>query len=73
MSNVKEDLKDLVVSGEINGMINLLEFTNSKGQPSTALKFRMKGANDNLVSVVLWGKDESILPKMISPDAEIKL
>ena len=73
VSLVKEDQKDLVVTGNISGVISLLEFTNSKGQPSTALKFRMKGANDNLVSVVLWGKDESILPKMISPDAEIKL
>ena len=73
VSLVKEDQKDLVVTGNISGVISLLEFTNSKGKPSTALKFRMKGASDNLVSVVLWGKDESILPKMISPDAEIKL
>jgi len=73
VSLVKEDQKDLVVTGNISGVISLLEFTNSKGQPSTALKFRMKGANDNLVSVVLWGKNESILPKMISPNAEIKL
>ena len=73
VSLVKEDQKDLVVTGNISGVISLLEFTNSKGQPSTALKFRMKGTNDNLVSVVLWGKNESILPKMISPNAEIKL
>ena len=73
VSLVKEDQKDLVVTGNISGVISLLEFTNSKGQPSTALKFRMKGTNDNLVSVVLWGKDESILPKMILPNAEIKL
>ena len=73
VSLVKEDQKDLVVTGNISGVISLLEFTNSKGQPSTALKFRMKGTNDNLVSVVLWGKDESILPKMISSNAKIKL
>ena len=73
VSLVKEDQKDLVVTGNISGVISLLEFTNSKGKPSTALKFRMKGANDNLVSVVLWGKDESILPKMISSNAKIKL
>ena len=72
-SLVKEDQKDLVVTGNVSGVISLLEFTNSKGQPSTALKFRMKGVNDNLVSVVLWGKDESILPKMISSNAKIKL
>ena len=73
-STVKENQKDLVVTGSVNGVISLLEFTNSKGQPSTALKFRLRGNNDtNLISVVLWGKDESILPKMISSDAKIKL
>ena len=73
VSEVKENQKDLVVVGNIAGMVNLLEFTNSKGQPSTALKFRLKGKTNNLINVVLWGKDESILPKIISPDAEIKL
>jgi replication factor A1 len=73
VSSVKEDQKDLVVSGEIDGMINLLEFTNSKGQPSTALKFRLKGNNGNYVGAVLWGKDESVLPKMILPNAKIKM
>ena len=62
-----------MVTGTINGIISLLEFKNSKGQPSTALKFRIKGTNDGLISVVLWGKNESILPKMISPNAAVKL
>ena len=53
--------------------MSLLEFTNSKGQPSKALKFRLRGQNKNLVNVVLWGKDESILPKIISQDAKVKL
>jgi replication factor A1 len=70
---VKEDQKDLVVTGKINGIINLLEYKNSKGQPSSALKFRLNGQNNTLVNVVLWGKDESILPKIIVPNAEIKL
>ena len=72
-SLVKENEKDLAVTGNISGVITLLEFTNSKGQPSTALKFRIKGMNDGLISVVLWGKNESILPKMISPNAAVKL
>ena len=70
---VKEDQKDLVVTGKINGIINLLEYKNSKGQPSSALKFRLNGQNNTLVNVVLWGKDESILQKIIVPNAEIKL
>ena len=67
VNDVKENQKDLVVTGTVNGMINLLKFTNSKGQPSTALKLRMKGKDNNVINVVLWGKDESVLPKII-PD-----
>ena len=73
VNDVKENQKDLVVSGTINGMINLLKFTNSKGQPSTALKLRMKGKSNNVINVVLWGKDESVLPKIIPSDAKINL
>ena len=62
VGTAKEDQKDLVISGTINGAINLMEFTNSRGQPSKALKFRIKGQNGNNLNVVLWGKDESILP-----------
>ncbi len=72
-STAKEDQKDLVMSGSINGMINLLEFTNSRGQPSKALKFRIRGEDGNNLNVVLWGKDESVLPKMINPNAKVRL
>ena len=73
VGEVKENQKDLVVVGNISGMISLLEFTNSKGQPSTALKFRLKSKTNSLFNVVLWGKNESILPKIISPNAGVKL
>ena len=73
VSTAKEDQRDLVISGTINGMINLLEFTNSRGQPGKALKFRIKGQNENNLDVVLWGKDETILPKMIAPNAKVRL
>ena len=73
VSEIKEDQKDLIVSGTLGSAMNVMEFTNSKGQPSKALKFRLKGQNNNLVNVVLWGKDESILPKMITHDAKVKL
>ena len=72
-SEIKEDQRDLIVSGTLGSAMSLLEFTNSKGQPSKALKFRLRGDNKNLVNVVLWGKDESILPKIISQDAKVKL
>ena len=50
-----------------------MEFTNSRGQPSKALKFRIKGQNGNNLNVVLWGKDESILPRMIATNAKVRL
>ena len=73
VSEVKEDQRDLIISGTLGSAMSLLEFTNSKGQPSKALKFRLKGKNKNLINVVLWGKDESILPKVITQDAKVKL
>ena len=73
ISDAKEDQRDIIVSGTLGSAMSLLEFTNSKGQPSKALKFRLKGKNKNLINVVLWGKDESILPKVITQDAKVKL
>ena len=73
VSEIKEDQRDLIVTGTLGSAMSLLEFTNSKGQPSKALKFRLRGQNKNLVNVVLWGKDESILPKIIYQDAKVKL
>ena len=73
VGDVKEDQRDIIVSGTLGSAMSVLEFTNSKGKPSKALKFRLKGENKILVNVVLWGKDESILPKMITQDAKVKL
>ena len=73
ISDAKEDQRDIIVSGTLGSAMSLLEFTNSKGKPSKALKFRLRGENKNLVNVVLWGKDESILPKVITQDAKVKL
>jgi len=73
IGDTKEDQRDIIVSGTLGSTMSLLEFTNSKGQPSKALKFRLKGKNKNLINVVLWGKDESILPKVITQDAKVKL
>ena len=73
VSKISDDQRDLIVAGTLGSAMSLLEFTNSKGQPSKALKFRLRGENKNLVNVVLWGKDESILPKVITQDAKVKL
>ena len=72
VDSTKENQTDLVVSGTITGSISTLNFTNSKGQPGTGLRFSIKG-NGTTMKVVLWGKDESVLPKMIPNDSKIRL
>lgn len=73
VSEVTEGQKDIVVSGTIDGMVNTISFTNSRGQPRKALKMRLKGKDGNSLSVVIWGKDESDVPNMISQGANTKL
>ena len=73
VSKVKEGDTNLVVSGKIDGMISSMEFTNSRGQPGKALRLRLKGDDGNSIRVVLWGKDESSVPKIISLDAKVRL
>jgi ssDNA-binding replication factor A large subunit len=73
VSSIKENENNLVVSGTIDGIINTLEFTNSRGQPGKALRLRLKGNDGNSVRIVIWGKDESSVPKMISPGAKTTL
>ncbi len=73
VSSVKENENNLVVTGTIDGIINTLEFTNSRGQPGKALRLKLKGDDGNSIKIVLWGKDESSVPKMISPGAKTTL
>jgi len=72
VDSTKENQTDLVVSGIITGSISTLNFTNSKGQPGTGLRFSLKG-DGTTMRVVLWGKDESILPKMIPNNSKVRL
>ena len=73
ISELQEGQKDLVISGTIDGIISGMQFTNSRGQPGTALRMRLKGKDDSAMRVVLWGKDESLIPNMISQSANVKL
>ena len=73
ISELKEGQKDLVISGIIDGAISGMEFTNSRGQPGKALRMRLKGKDGNGMRVVLWGKDESLIPNMISQSAKVRL
>ena len=72
-SEIKENQNDLVVSGKMDGGISTLEFTNRRGEPGKALRMRLKGKDNTISRVVLWGKDESLLPKVISQDATVRL
>ena len=73
VSSIKENENNLVVSGKIDGMINTMEFTNSRGLPGKALRLRMKGVDGNSIRTVLCGKDEASIPKMIVPGAKVTL
>ena len=72
-TSVKEGDENLVVFGKIVGMISLMEFTNYRGQSAKALKLKLRGSDGNSIRVVLWGKDESSVPKVILPDAKVRL
>ena len=73
ISELQEGQKDLVISGSLDGLISSMEFTNSRGQPGKALRMRLKGKDGNPMRVVLWGKDESEIPNMISQGAKVRL
>jgi len=72
-SEIKENQNNLVVSGKIDGGITTLEFTNRRGEPGKGLRMRLKGNDGTTKGVVIWGKDESFLPKVISQNAKIRL
>ena len=73
VSAVKENQKDLVVTGSIDGPLNSMQFTNSRGQPGKGLRLRLKGNDGNSIRVVIWGKDEEDLPAVISPGSKARL
>ncbi len=73
VSELQEGQKNVVVSGTIYGLVSGMEFTNSRGNPGKALKMRLKGKDGNAMGVVLWGKDESSIPNVISQSAKTRL
>ena len=73
VSDVKENQSNLVVLGKMDGNITTLEFTNKRGEPGKGLRMRLKGNDGTTKGVVIWGKDESFLPKLIPQDAKVRL
>ncbi len=73
VSSIKENQNDLVVSGIMDGPVTSMTFTNSRGLPGKALRLRLKGNDGKSIGSVLWGKDETNLPKNIPSGAKVKL
>ena len=73
VSDVKENQSNLVVLGKMDGNITTLEFTNKYGKPGKGLRMRLKGNDGTAKGVVIWGKDESFLPKLIPQNAKVRL
>lgn len=70
---VKEGERNLAVSGTIDGDVSCMQFTNSRGQPGTAIRTRIRGKDGASIRAVIWGKDESDIPAVISQGAKIRL
>ena len=73
VSEIKEEKKNLAVSGVINGDISPIQFTNSRGKPGKAIRTNVKGSDGSSVKVIIWGRDESEIPAVISEGAKIRL
>lgn len=68
ISSIKAETAHVIISGIADG-ISTMNYTNSKtGKPSTALRLRLRGSDGVSMRAVLWGKDETMIPKVISPD-----
>ncbi len=73
VSSIKESREYLSISGCIDRTIQTIKFVNSRGQQSKALKLSIKGPNNKLIKVILWGKDEYDLPKIVPINAKTTL
>jgi replication factor A1 len=73
ISELKEGDTNVVVSGMLDGPITFSEFTNFKGVPGTALRLRLKGKDERSMRVVLWGKSNSDIPRVIPAGTKARL
>lgn len=72
-SDIREEDTNAVISGTLDGAIFPMRFTNSRGQPGTALKLSLKGSDGRSTRVVLWGKDETAIPNIIPSGVGVRL
>lgn len=73
VSALEETDRDVAISGVLDGNIGVMNYTDNQNNPRCALRMRLKGMDDTIRRVVLWGKDDSDIPKIISSDAKVQL
>ena len=73
VSLLEETDRDVAVSGVLYGAVSVMNFTGKQGEPRHALRMRIKGMDETIRRVVLWGKDDADVPKVISPNAKVHL
>lgn len=73
VSALDETDRDVAISGTLDGAMSVMNFTSSQGEPRQALRMSIRGMDDITRRVVLWGKDDSDIPKSISSDAKVRL
>ncbi|MFM8658683.1 MAG: single-stranded DNA-binding protein [Candidatus Nitrosotenuis sp.] len=73
VSQLKEGDNNVVVSGVLDGPVTFSEFTNFKGMPGTAIRLRLKGTDGRSMRAVLWGKNDSEMPKVIPSGTKARL
>ena len=73
VGGVGENDTNAAVSGILDGAISTMRYTNSRGQASVALKMSLKGGDGRSTRVVIWGKDETAVPRIIPMDTKVVL
>ena len=71
--DLSEADRDVVVSGILDGMVGTMNFTNSRGGPGKALRMRIRGSDGASYRVVLWGQDDSGIPRIVPPQSTVLL
>ncbi len=65
--------RDAVVTGVLDGMVSTMNFTNSRGRPGKALRMRVRSRGGSGYRVVIWGQDDSGIPKIVPPQSTVRL
>lgn len=72
-AEIKEGDVNVATSGTLEGEPATIRFTDKNGQARTALKISIRGAGGDLWRAVIWGRDETVIPKMVSTQATVKM